>query len=51
MLMESSKNRIDPSIIKTLSFPTDVNDLFNSLYHNYVAYYGNVSKTADWILD
>ena len=50
-LMESVKTVIDPSIIKTLSFPTDVNELIQQLYHNYVAYYDNVSRLPDWISD
>lgn len=50
-LMESVKTLIDPSVIKTLSFPHDVNQLIQQLSHNYVAYYDNISKLPDWISD
>lgn len=50
-LMEYVKTLIDPSIIKTLSFPHDVNQLIQQLSHNFVAYYDNVSKLSDWISD
>jgi hypothetical protein len=50
-LMESIKTLIDPSIINTLSFPHDVNQLIQQLSHNYVAYYDNISKLPDWISD
>jgi hypothetical protein len=50
-LMESIKILVDPSIIKTLSFPRDINELVQQLSHNYVTYYDNVSFLKDWISD
>jgi hypothetical protein len=50
-LMESVKTLVDPSIIKTLSFPRDKNELIQQLSHNCVAYYDNISKLSDWISD
>ncbi len=46
-LMEFIKTLIDPSAIKTLSFPTDINELIQQLSHNYMAFYDNVSTLRD----
>lgn len=46
-LMEFIKMLVDPSAIKTLSFPTDINELIQQLSHNYLAYYDNVSVLRD----
>ena len=46
-LMEFIKTLVDPSAIKTLSFPTDINELIQQLSHNYLAYYDNVSVLRD----
>lgn len=46
-LMEFIKMLIDPSAIKTLSFPTDINELIQQLYHNYLAFYDNISTLRD----
>ena len=48
---ELIKMLADPSIIKTLSFPKDINELIQQLAHNYIAYYDNVSRINDWISD
>jgi hypothetical protein len=49
--MECIKRLIDPSIVKTLSFPRDVNELIQQLSHNYVAYYDNISRMNNWTSD
>lgn len=46
-LMEFVKMLVDPSAIKTLSFPTDINELIQQLSHNYLAFYDNVSVLRD----
>ena len=46
-LMEFIKMLVDPSAIKTLSFPTDINELIQQLSHNYLAFYDNVSVLRD----
>lgn len=48
---ELIKMLADPSIIKTLTFPKDINELIQQLSHNYIAYYDNVSRISDWISD
>lgn len=48
---EIIKMLADPSIIKTLTFPKDINELIQQLSHNYIAYYDNVSRINDWISD
>jgi hypothetical protein len=50
-LSEFIKMLADPSIIRTLSFPRDVNELIQQLSHNYIAYYDNISNLQDWISD
>lgn len=50
-LMELIKILVDPSIIHTLTFPRDINELIQQLYHNYVAYYDNVTNLREWISD
>ena len=45
--MEFIKTLVDPSAIKTLSFPTDINELIQQLSHNYLAFYDNVSVLRD----
>jgi hypothetical protein len=46
-LMEFIKMLIDPSAIKMLSFPTDINELIQQLSHNYLAFYDNISTLQD----
>jgi hypothetical protein len=46
-IMEFIKMLIDPSAIKTLSFPTDINELIQQLSHNYLAFYDNISTLTD----
>jgi hypothetical protein len=48
---ELIKMLVDPSIIKTLSFPRDINELIQKLSHNYIAYFDNISEIKDWISD
>lgn len=48
-LQELIKDLVDPSSVKSLSFPRDINELVQSLSHNYVAYFDNVSHIKDWI--
>jgi hypothetical protein len=50
-LLESIRMIVDPSVLKTLSFPRDVNQLIQQLSHNYVAYYDNISKLSEWSSD
>lgn len=50
-LQESIKMLVDPSIVKTLTFPRDINELVQQLSHNYIAYYDNISSIPDWISD
>jgi len=51
-LFEKIKDIVDPSILKTLSFPKDKNEFIQQLGHNYVAYYDNISSILkSWISD
>src|SRR5215212_285555 len=50
-LQELIKKLADPSIISTLSFPRDINELIQKLSHNYVAYFDNISIIKEWISD
>jgi hypothetical protein len=50
-LQELIKMLVDPSIVKTLTFPRDLNELIQQLSHNYVTYYDNVSIIKSWISD
>ena len=50
-LQELIKMLVDPSIVKTLTFPRDINELVQQLSHNYIAYYENVSTIKEWISD
>ena len=38
-LQELIKMLVDPSIVNTLTFPRDINELIQQLSHNYIAYY------------
>lgn len=51
MLEELIKMLVDPSIIRTLSFPKDLPELVQQLSHNYLAYYDNLSRLPEWISD
>jgi hypothetical protein len=50
-IFEKIKDIVDPSILKTLSFPRDKNEFIQQLGHNYVAYYDNISSLKYWISD
>ena len=50
-LQELIKMLVDPSIVKTLTFPRDINELIQKLSHNYIAYFDNVSVIKEWISD
>ena len=50
-LQELIKMLVDPSIVKTLTFPRDINELIQQLSHNYIAYFDNVSVIKEWISD
>ena len=50
-LQELVKMLIDPSIIRTLAFPKDNNELVQKLSHNFISYFDNVSDIRDWISD
>jgi hypothetical protein len=48
-LQELIKMLVDPSIVKTLTFPRDINELVQQLSHNYIAYYDNISIIKEQI--
>jgi hypothetical protein len=50
-LQELIKMLVDPSIVKTLTFPRDIHELIQKLSHNYIAYFDNVSAIKEWISD
>lgn len=50
-LEELIKMLVDPSIVKTLAFPKDINEFIQQLAHNYVSYYDNISIIRDWVSD
>ena len=50
-LLEKIRMIVDPSVLKTLSFPRNVNELIQQLSHNHVAYYDNISKLEEWSSD
>jgi hypothetical protein len=50
-LQELIKLLVDPSIVHTLSFPRDNNELIQTLHHNYIAYFDNISIIRGWISD
>jgi energy-coupling factor transporter ATP-binding protein EcfA2 len=50
-LLELIKMLVDPSIIRTLAFSRDNNELVQKLSHNYISYFDNVSEIKDWISD
>lgn len=50
-IFDSIKLLADPSIVKTLSIPRDVNEFIQQLSHNHLAYYDNVSSLRDWMSD
>jgi hypothetical protein len=50
-LQELIRMLVDPSSIRTLTFPRDINELVQKLSHNYIAYFDNVSLIPEWISD
>jgi hypothetical protein len=42
---------VDPSRIRTLTFPPNINELVQKLDHNYISYFDNVSRIEEWISD
>jgi hypothetical protein len=50
-LLELIKMLVDPSIIRTLTFPTRIDELVQQLSHNYVAFYDNISLIKRYISD
>jgi hypothetical protein len=50
-LQELIKMLVDPSIVKTLTFPRNINELVQQLSHNYIAYYDNISVIKEQISD
>jgi hypothetical protein len=51
-LFEKIKDIVDPSVLKTLSFPRDKNEFIQQLSHNYCAFYDNISSILKaWISD
>ena len=51
MLQELIKMLVDPSSLKTLSFPKDIEQLVQQLSHHSTAYYDNLSIIRPWISD
>lgn len=50
-LAEMIKMLVDPSIVKTYSFPRDGNELIQILSHNHVVYFDNISMISRLISD
>jgi hypothetical protein len=50
-LQELIKMLVDPSSVKTFTFPHGINELVQQQSHNYVIYYENLSSIKDWISD
>ena len=50
-LQELVKMLIDPSYVKTFTFPRDSNEFIQQLSHNYIVYYDNISEIKEWISD
>ena len=50
-LQELIRMLVDPSSIKTVTFPRDITELVQKLMHNYICYFDNVSKIPEWISD
>jgi len=50
-LQELIKMLVDPSVIMTLTFPRDLNEVIQQLSHNYITYYDNISIIKPWISD
>lgn len=50
-LQELIKMLIDPSILKTITFTRDINELVQVLSQNYIIFFDNVSEIKDWISD
>jgi hypothetical protein len=50
-LQEMIKMLVDPSAVKTFSFPRDINELIQQLNHNQIVYYDNISIIKDYISD
>jgi hypothetical protein len=50
-LEELIKMLVDPSIVKTFTFPRDLNELQQQLSHNHIVYYDNISTIKPWISD
>lgn len=51
MLQELIKMLVDPSIIRSLSFPRSTAELVQQLSHHSVTYYDNLSRIPEWISD
>ena len=50
-LEELVKTLVDPSSVLTFALPKDICELVQQLDHNHVAYYDNISRIPDSILD
>ena len=48
---ELIKMLVDPSSLKTLSFPRSQDELIQKLSHNYISFFDNISNIKDWISD
>lgn len=48
-LQELIKMLVDPSEVKTLTFPNSVAELVQMLSHNYVTYFDNISDLPEWV--
>ncbi|MBV9668872.1 MAG: hypothetical protein JO327_12180, partial [Nitrososphaeraceae archaeon] len=46
-LLELIKMLVDPSSIRTLSFPRDNKELVQQLSHNYITYFDNISNIRE----
>jgi len=48
-LQEMIKMLVDPSVVKTFTFPRGIDELIQQLSHNHVVFYDNISMINDWI--
>jgi hypothetical protein len=50
-LEEMIKMLVDPSVVKTFTFPRGIDELIQQLSHNHIVFYDNISIINDWISD
>lgn len=45
------KSLVDPSLLKVLTFPKDINELIQKISHHWFCGFDNISTLSDWISD